>query len=34
MNIQNIFDYLETAPRLNSSFNLSKSANDILLKLS
>ena len=34
MNIQNIFDYLETAPHLNPSFNLSKSANDILLKLS
>lgn len=34
MNIQNIFDYLETAPRLNPSFNLSKSSSEILLKLS
>jgi len=34
MNIQNIFDYLETAPRLNPSFNLSESSNNMLLKLS
>jgi hypothetical protein len=34
MNIQNIFDYLETAPRLNPSFKLSESSVNILLKLS
>ena len=34
MNIQNIFDYLELAPNLTSSVNLSRSGNSILYKLS
>jgi hypothetical protein len=33
MNIQNIFDYLELAPKLISSINLSRAGKEILLKL-